>query len=365
VVKIAQSFVWPKYRNFVKKLVMVKVGDKVRFLNAVGGGTVTKIFNNKMVAIENHDGFEIPTLITELVVIESSYDNYSTDKSVKESKIAEPEKKPDPISIIIPGKDSPDFYLAFVPQDEINPVGGEIEVWLVNDSNYSLLYNYSHFLQNKYKNVRSGQLGSNSSFQLESFVQFDLAEFPEFVFQIIYFAEESNELYQPVIRKIKVNPVKFYREKTFGSNSFFKKNAYLIAITNNLMAVEFDKLTESDIEKVISQKEKEMNQPENQTEAKQDIDLIEVDLHINQLIDNTSGLTNHELLEIQMNRFVSEMESAIKNRAKRIVFIHGIGQGTLKYEILQKLKQQYKKYYVQDASFKEYGYGATMVILKK
>ncbi len=45
------------------------IGDKVRFLNDVGGGTVTKIINKTTVAVQTDDGFEIPALDSELVII--------------------------------------------------------------------------------------------------------------------------------------------------------------------------------------------------------------------------------------------------------------------------------------------------------
>jgi dsDNA-specific endonuclease/ATPase MutS2 len=94
------------------------------------------------------------------------------------------------------------------------------------------------------------------------------------------------------------------------------------------------------------------------------LDLVEVDLHIHELLDDTRGLANHEMLEIQLGRFRNELETAIANGTRRIVFIHGIGNGTLKQEIRRELSTKYKKYYTQDASFKEYGYGATLVILR-
>ena len=45
-----------------------KVGDKVNFLSTVGGGKVTKIIDSRMVMVEVEDGFEIPTLITDLLL---------------------------------------------------------------------------------------------------------------------------------------------------------------------------------------------------------------------------------------------------------------------------------------------------------
>ena len=54
-----------------------------------------------------------------------------------------------------------------------------------------------------------------------------------------------------------------------------------------------------------------------------------------------------------------------KSKKKRIiVFIHGKGVGILKSEIIKAFKRDYKHLDYQDASFQEYGYGATMVIIK-
>jgi dsDNA-specific endonuclease/ATPase MutS2 len=94
-------------------------------------------------------------------------------------------------------------------------------------------------------------------------------------------------------------------------------------------------------------------------------EIVEVDLHINELIDKPEGLSNSEMLKIQKEKVESEMKQAIQTGVKKIVFIHGIGQGVLKQEVVNLLKTKFRKYSFQDASFQEYGYGATMVILKK
>ncbi len=49
---------------------MIKIGDTVRFLNDVGGGKITKIETKKnLVYVEDKDGFEIPVLANECVVV--------------------------------------------------------------------------------------------------------------------------------------------------------------------------------------------------------------------------------------------------------------------------------------------------------
>ena len=47
----------------------MKIGDKVRFLDAMGGGKVTGFKGNNLVLVEDEDGFEIPTLISQCVVV--------------------------------------------------------------------------------------------------------------------------------------------------------------------------------------------------------------------------------------------------------------------------------------------------------
>ncbi len=92
-------------------------------------------------------------------------------------------------------------------------------------------------------------------------------------------------------------------------------------------------------------------------------DVEEVDLHINRILPDHKNLTSGEILEAQMARFTTALEGAIRNGQKKIVFIHGRGEGKLKYEIRKKLESDYPRLTFQDASFKEYGYGATLVII--
>ena len=58
------------------------------------------------------------------------------------------------------------------------------------------------------------------------------------------------------------------------------------------------------------------------------------------------------------------VDENLKKKGKRIVFIHGKGEGVLRKNILQELKYRYKQCTVQDASFREYGFGATLVCIK-
>ncbi|HAQ21013.1 MAG TPA: hypothetical protein DCR40_17535 [Prolixibacteraceae bacterium] len=345
---------------------MIKAGDKVRFLNAVGGGVVKSVISKTMVIVEDYDGFEVPTLINELVIIDDSLSmnaekrfariraNAKEEEQVKIKEVPKAEPK------FIAGKNVPEFYMALVPQNEVNPVDGEMKVYLINNSNNFLLYNYSHLKNKVYSSVESGKMNPNSKRYLESFTSMDLNDLPEFQFQLLFFLEESSKLETPVLKCIHLNPVKFYKQNSYEKTRYFAQNAMVISLLGPDMEIEVAKLTEHDLTKIVQEKD----EPKVVVKRTVSPELTEIDLHIHELLEDTRGLTNHEMLEIQMGRFRNELETAIANGTRRIVFIHGIGNGTLKQEIRQELSAKYKKYYFQDASFKEYGYGATMVILK-
>lgn len=53
----------------------MKIGDKVRFLSEVGGGKVAGFQGKNIVLVEDEDGFQMPMLINEVVVVgEESYE---------------------------------------------------------------------------------------------------------------------------------------------------------------------------------------------------------------------------------------------------------------------------------------------------
>ena len=352
----------------------IKIGDKVKFLNETGGGIVTSIVNKKMVNVADADGFEVPALISHLVVVEegNAYDLHEElevdlnaeeiDLPEREVEIVEEPKAP----VFVEGNDEPNFFLALVPDNGQNPVEGEIKAYLVNDSNFYMLYQYAHLKNEKYTTVEAGKLAPNTKLHLESFNQFDLSDFPELVFQLIPFAEETNQLTIPYRKDISINPVKFYKASSYSTNDYFHEASMIFSLIDNPLSSAVENLSEKDFKELLQEKEraarpkiaKEKKMPKN-------LELAEVDLHIHELIDDSKGLSNKEILDIQIDKFRSELEAAKRSGACKIVFIHGVGNGRLKSEIRRILDREYKYLYYQDASFKEYGYGATMVTLKK
>ena len=89
--------------------------------------------------------------------------------------------------------------------------------------------------------------------------------------------------------------------------------------------------------------------------------ILEVDLHINQLIKSTKGMDNFEMLSLQLETAKRKIEYAISKRISKIIFIHGVGEGVLKSELHYLFGRYPVRFY--DASYKKYGLGATEVYI--
>ena len=119
-------------------------------------------------------------------------------------------------------------------------------------------------------------------------------------------------------------------------------------------------------ETVVKKVDKELvnisiNRPPISKSSNNKIPPREVDLHINKLIDSVVGLSNTEILTLQLDVFRKELNKSIKSNEREIIFIHGIGNGTLKGDLRRVAEYEYSWCSQEDASFREYGFGATRI----
>ncbi len=361
-------YIWAKIRK-----AMYQIGDRVKFLNATGGGVITKIVGKNMVHVENEDGFEIPAMLNEIIIDAAGQDDSLSGKKPDVSdfirqgtaKPMEREVKvkvPEPVTIL-PGNDEPKFYLAFVPENSRNPLDGQTKVYLVNDSNFFILYHYSHFEKEQLVTQDAGKLEPNTKLLLGSLSQADISVLPAFGFQLLFYKDKAPAFEKPLRKKIAINAVKFYKAGSFKVTPFFTDKAMLYKLNESEMEKAMKELSGKELKQAAREKEPAREPMQVKVELPE---MLEVDLHIHELIDDTAGMSNKDMLDMQMKTFRDKMQEAISsNTVKKVVFIHGLGNGVLKQEVRRELSTKFKKYAHQDASFQEYGYGATMVIIRK
>ena len=230
----------------------MKIGDKVRFLDAQGGGTVKGFDSKGLVMVEDEDGFEIPTLASQCVVVSEEEDQRQAGHA--------------------PVHQAPLTRAQMAARQAIS------EVDKLKEEN-RLLKEEIHALKAEMSDLKLALLRAQHG--------------------------TKENVKKGVANTIKSNPHEVLRNG-----------------------------------------------------------IIEVDLHIDALLETSAGMNNAAMLEHQLGVFRQTMQSYRNAKGQKIVFIHGKGEGVLRKAIIDELKLRYAKCDWQDASFQQYGFGATQVTIK-
>ena len=380
----------------------MKIGDKVRFLSEVGGGRVSGFQGKDIVLVEDEDGFEIPTSVHDVVVVEQ--DDYAMGKMIsakmeaqqKAEEHAATELHQDSRSIKsilndhdeqtdmhVDEYDAADreitfrapvqereggnklsAYLAFVPVDIKEITHTRFETYIVNDSNYYIHYSYLVAEGNAWTLKSVGEVEPNTKLFIEEFGREVLNDMGRIGVQLTAYKKDKPFLLKPAIDvQFRIDPVKFYKLHVFEENEFFELPSLLFTIVDNdevarPLVVDSKRLKEQMYkdEKIIAHEGKKKRQKDDGT--------LVIDLHADELLETTAGMNAADILHYQLDVFKKTMDENKKKKGQKIVFIHGKGEGVLRHALVHELNYRYKLCTYQDASFQEYGYGATQVTIK-
>lgn len=351
----------------------MKIGDKVRFLSEVGGGIVKGFRGKDIVLVEDADGFDIPMQTRECVVIETDDYNMTRKPKTSSPKAEEPVKPAKPeIPVIRPaevrGGDALNIFLAYIPEDIKAISSTPFEAYLVNDSNYYLYYTYQSAEGKAWRSRSHGLVEPNTKLLLEEFSKDMLNDMERVAVQFIAFKDGKTALMKPAVSvELRIDTVKFYKLHTFSTSEFFEQPALIYDVVKNDVPAKQVYVSAEELQSALLEKksvDKPKSQPIVKPHSSKHTDVIEIDLHINELLDDIHGMGNSEMLNYQLGKFSEVMETYKGKREQKIVFIHGKGDGVLRKAILDELKRKYSNCRYQDASFQEYGFGATMVTIK-
>lgn len=228
----------------------MKIGDRVRFLNERGGGRVAGFQGKNIVLVEDEDGFQVPMLLKEVVVIGD--EDYGTGHMVEvkatSAKAAQnakndEEQETDPADKPITFRPKPEerrggdrlsAYLAFVPMDVKELTQTRFESYLVNDSNYFLRYTYMTGENNAWTVRAEGELEPNTKEFIEEFGRDDLNSIEHCVVQMIAYKRDKTFLLKPPVNaQLNVDTVKFYKLHAFRENDFFEQPALIYTLIEN------------------------------------------------------------------------------------------------------------------------------------
>ena len=350
-------------------IMKIKVGDKVKFLNENGGGIVSRIIDSKTVDVTIEDGFEIPTFIGNLIVIEpSSSDSarnlFDTDFDIKipEEKTIQQEETPEDTPSALLNfssltKLAKGVYLAFIPQNQQFLLTGNIDLFIINHSNFEILYNFHHKENNSFKGFDFGSVSANSKLLLQTFEREELVNWLNGNVQILFHSEKIEKILLPADSNFNIKGSRFFKEENYKSYSFIEERSLIFTVCEITSQVPIEENLKSKNILQSQSKMKEAGRNDFIDKHKIDEETAEIDLHIGEIKKEFSHLSKIEILNIQLNYFEKCLESALANRIKKLVVIHGVGQGILKSEIRKAFDKYNIEYY--DASIAKYGVGAT------
>lgn len=391
----------------------MKIGDKVRFISEVGGGIVSGFQGKNIVLVQDEDGFDIPMSVNDVVVIGQEDYNKAhltftkpapkapDNRSVKAMMGAQTEDAPidddddevdlSKVTFRAPveerkGGNALSAYLAFVPIDIKEITHTRFECYFVNDSNYYIQYAYLTADGNSWALRSQGEVEPNTKEFIEEFGRDELNNLGHVAIQLMAYKREKPFILKPVVDvQFRIDPVKFYKLHTFQENDFFEQPALIHTIIENdkitrPLVVDAKQLkaemyhSEPADHTKVSRKQQEGyvrryddgRKKGNPfiTKRKGDEDVIVVDLHANALLDTTNGMSAGDILNYQLDVFRRTLKEHASKKGQRIIFVHGKGEGVLRRALINDLVYRFKHYTYQDASFQEYGYGATQVTIK-
>ncbi len=382
-------FLWKRQVENYDRQIM-KIGDRVRFLSEVGGGTVSGFQGKDIVLVQDADGFDIPMPVRECVVIETDDYNVPTpadkERKKKESASEQPARKTgapqseEPLHRVekpvvsvyrqpeMKGGDVLNVYLAYVPQDIKAVTTTPFEAYLVNDSNYYLYYTYLTAENKSWTACVHGLAEPNTKILLEEFEKSELNERERVAVQLVAFKDRKPFAMKPAVGvELRIDTVKFYKLHTFQQTDFFETPALLYDVVKDDLPAKQMFVSADELQKALMKKktaDAPVSKPQVAPKHGGKNAIVEIDLHIGELLDDTRGMSNGEMLNYQLDKFREVMEQYKNKREQRIVFIHGKGDGVLRKAVLDELRRKYPSCKAQDASFQEYGFGATMVTIK-
>ena len=387
------------------------LGDKVKFLNTKGGGIVSKIISPTLVNVMIEDGFEIPTVTSEIIKVDqqgkvaSMFDeefpvgrwplavgsqqsavsgsqsqdhrqdngprptaNRQPDNSQRPTANGQPEE-PDrqtPLgNYSFRAKNTHGVYLAFVPHDQKWMVTGIVEIYLVNYTPMNVLYAF--FLEGEKKLFGKDYdvLFAGNKILIDTIDRDELLKWTKGIVQLIFFHENPEKIYMPVSSEFDLSPSRFNDEHNYKASQFMEESLLLVSLAQTAALSTAVSMEESKMDEEALMRQKALEIKPGSLIEKHQIAPREavVDLHIGEIMEDFKDLTPHEILKVQMDYFTKCIENAVERNFRKITFIHGVGNGTLKSAIMRKV-QEYEHAESHLASLAKFGVGAIDATIK-
>lgn len=313
----------------------MNIGDKVRLLHGNESGVIVKISASGRVEVEIEDGFRIPAMKNEIVVISSAEKQY-----FGESKEVAADQ-PSSFSKIKTSKED-GLFLSYLPLND-----KDHSIYISNNTDRDYILIATEVYGGNGQTIYSGLLKKKTSQKLDEKSIHNFEEWPLLLVQFFPIHPKIEKMEPAFERRLKFKASSFFKSR--GTAPLLEKSGYVFKLSDQTKEIDIQKLNE------------QLNTEKTIPALKFQKPPKEIDLHIEQLTADHQSMSNSEMLRLQMEIFEKNVNYAIASGMDEITFIHGIGNGVLRKEIHKYLSHLGNIKYFQDTQKSRFGYGATLV----
>ena len=226
------------YNNLIKNM-KFNVGDKVKFVNEKGGGTITGIISSSKVKVAIEDGFEIPYQITDLIktdndVNPSAY--FSSNNKLQAAEIIKQNNNDNEGHLLKKGyllsAEPAGIYLGFVPANQKLIVSGRLDVFLINHTEAEILFSiYTQNENGDYVGQEYGIAESESRMYIDTIERENINDWEYVFIQMLYYNYNNSKIISPVNEECRIKTQKLINADSYKASPFFEdEKAFVINI---------------------------------------------------------------------------------------------------------------------------------------
>lgn len=328
-----------------------QTGDTVLLLHSNEEGTIVEIMNEDMVLV-NVEGVEFPVFTDQIDF--PYFHRFSEQSKIKRENVVPEKKFIDQIpheklfskqELAVEG-----MQLCMIPVYEAQSFEDNIshfKLYLLNTLMESFHFEYSVLYREAADFVLTNTIGAQKDFYLHNIKQEELNDIMKFAFRFSPVIMEKNR-----IESLEVS-LKL-RAKTL----FHKIDEMHQLNTPSISFLLFENYPDKSAEPYFPLPERKSNLVKTiPAEPPQSV----IDLHIDRIPGVRPGMSNYELLQLQLQYFEKYYRLAVAHMQPKLIVIHGIGIGRLRDEIHEALRQKSEVSTFVNQYHPNFGFGATEI----
>lgn len=326
------------------------IGDKIVLKRTNEEGTVVAYLSGDMLEVEV-EGVHFPVYADE---VDHPYLKWFTEKKRTQKKASLPEQLPvekQPTTKRL----SKGVYLSFMPvfkTQEMEDIVAQLKVFLINETASAIRFSYNARFALQSDFSLKGTLHAFGHVYLHTIDYERMNDQPKFHWELAAANDSTLKTEEGILR---LKPSKLFKHIT----DLLLKNEPAFSC---LLVEDFVVKPVVKGENFVPPSKPVRTSKPSKIHSLSELPRYEVDLHIEQLEPDYKGLSNADIMNIQLHMLQRYLHLAIIHRMEKMMVIHGIGTGALREAVHKILAQTPEVKNFKNEYIGKYGFGATEVV---